>query len=404
MSSPASDSGPDSPVETLPSSPVVDGSRQPERSVQRSTATAPANSPRTPANVRRAAGSNVLEGDSDDEEYAAPEQRVPACLPCIKSSRITGILDCRPHPAGAACNRCSRYKKSLCDHGEELHARNPLLRRRLHDLQRTMDGGRHIASPKVLATRDANNKIIQSGHNAKMTDEFNLAHAAYMREYDRLRDAEASGATSGLGGPNALSLVHRSGGSKAAQQLTIGLAQGLKYMEERNNERHQQLLEIQRESAAAQRETNTSHPCPCHCHPSASRAPPSAVPACSSSSPPAACVRPSCCCPSTPPRPLRAFRPVASWSPSAPAPAAQAPARDPPSPSVLAMFRQDARRRPQQEPAARPVAAAQAPVAPPRPAAAPQLRVRYDKDAPEYREYYESDPREYDQYEDGQYD
>ncbi|KAH9439902.1 hypothetical protein MCOR02_003434 [Pyricularia oryzae] len=277
MSSPASDSGPDSPVETLPSSPVVDGSRQPERSVQRSTATAPANSPRTPANVRRAAGSNVLEGDSDDEEYAAPEQRVPACLPCIKSSRITGILDCRPHPAGAACNRCSRYKKSLCDHGEELHARNPLLRRRLHDLQRTMDGGRHIASPKVLATRDANNKIIQSGHNAKMTDEFNLAHAAYMREYDRLRDAE-----------------------------------------ERNNERHQQLLEIQRESAAAQRETNTSHPCPCHCHPSASRAPPSAVPACSSSSPPAACVRPSCCCPSTPPRPLRAFRPVASWSPSAP--------------------------------------------------------------------------------------
>ncbi|KAH9429086.1 hypothetical protein MCOR02_010496 [Pyricularia oryzae] len=192
MSSPASDSGPDSPVETLPSSPVVDGSRQPERSVQRSTATAPANSPRTPANVRRAAGSNVLEGDSDDEEYAAPEQRVPACLPCIKSSRITGVLDCRPHPAGAACNRCSRYKKSLCDHGEELHARNPLLRRRLHDLQRTMDGGRHIASPKMLATRDANNKIIQSGHNAKMTDEFNLAHAAYMREYDRLRDAEVN--------------------------------------------------------------------------------------------------------------------------------------------------------------------------------------------------------------------
>ncbi|KAH9439571.1 hypothetical protein MCOR02_003117 [Pyricularia oryzae] len=343
MSSPASDSGPDSPVETLPSSPVVDGSRQPERSVQRSTATAPANSPRTPANVRRAAGSNVLEGDPDDEEYAAPEQRVPACLPCIKSSRITGILDCRPHPAGAACNRCSRYKKSLCDHGEELHARNPLLRRRLHDLQRTMDGGRHIASPKVLATRDANNKIIQSGHNAKMTDEFNLAHAAYMREYDRLRDAE-----------------------------------------ERNNERHQQLLEIQRESAAAQRETNTSHPCPCHCHPSASRAPPSAVPACSSSSPPAACLR--------------------RGPPPPPAPAAQAPARDPPSPSVLAMLRQDARRRPQQEPAARPVAAAQAPVAPPRPAAAPQLRVRYDKDAPEYREYYESDPREYDQYEDGQYD
>ncbi|KAH9433047.1 hypothetical protein MCOR02_007718 [Pyricularia oryzae] len=389
MSSPASDSGPDSPVETLPSSPVVDGSRQPERSVQRSTATAPANSPRTPANVRRAAGSNVLEGDSDDEEYAAPEQRVPACLPCIKSSRITGILDCRPHPAGAACNRCSRYKKSLCDHGEELHTRNPLLRRRLHDLQRTMDGGRHIASPKMLATRDANNKIIQSGHNAKMTDEFNLAHAAYMREYDCLRDTEASGATSGLGGPNALSLVHRSGGSKAAQQLTIGLAQGLKYMEERNNERHQQLLEIQRESAAAQRETNTA----ILALATATQARPEPRPARYLPAPPPRPLRPVYGPPIAAPRPrpgpYERFDQLRRGPPPPPAPAAQAPARDPPSPS---------------EPAARPVAAAQAPVAPPRPAAAPQLRVRYDEDAPEYREYYESDPREYDQYEDGQYD
>ncbi|KAH9427124.1 hypothetical protein MCOR02_001209 [Pyricularia oryzae] len=234
-----------------------------------------------------------------------------------------------------------------------------------------------------------------------MTDEFNLAHAAYMREYDRLRDAEASGATSGLGGPNALSLVHRNGGSKAAQQLTIGLAQGLK--------------------SATTSATNScwrSSASP----PRPSARPIQAILALATATQARPEPRPARYLPAPPPRPLRPVYgpPVAAprprpgpyerfdqlrrGPPPPPAPAAQAPARDPPSPSVLAMLRQDARRRPQQEPAARPVAAAQAPVAPPRPAAAPQLRVRYDKDAPEYREYYESDPREYDQYEDGQYD
>ncbi|KAH9433052.1 hypothetical protein MCOR02_007723 [Pyricularia oryzae] len=236
----------------------------------------------------------------------------------------------------------------------------------------------------MLATRDANNKIIQSGHNAKMTDEFNLAHAAYMREYDCLRDTEASGATSGLGGPNALSLVHRSGGSKAAQQLTIGLAQGLKYMEERNNERHQQLLEIQRESAAAQRETNT------------------AILALATATQARPEPRPARYLPAPPPRPLRPVCVVVPLRPLLPPPRRLLGTLPlPPSLPCFARTRVDA---PQQEPAARPVAAAQAPVAPPRPAAAPQLRVRYDEDAPEYREYYESDPREYDQYEDGQYD
>ncbi|KAI6547586.1 hypothetical protein MCOR03_011259 [Pyricularia oryzae] len=292
-------------------------------------------------NVRRAAGSNVLEGDSDDEKYAAPEQRVPACLPCIKSSRITGILDCRPHPAGAACNRCSRYKKSLCDYGEELHARNPLLRRRLHDLQRTMDGGRHIASPKMLATRDANNKIIQSGHNAKMTDE------------SAITSATNSCWRSSASPPRP---------SARPIQAILALATATQARPE---------------------------PRPARYLPAPPPRPLRPV-----YGPPVAAPRPR-------PGPYERFDQLRRGPPPPPASAAQAPARDPPSPSVLAMFRQDARRRPQQEPAARPVAAAQAPVAPPRPAAAPQLRVRYDKDAPEYREYYESDPREYDQYEDG---
>ncbi|KAI6584842.1 hypothetical protein MCOR06_007469 [Pyricularia oryzae] len=214
----------------------------------------------------------------------------------------------------------------------------------------------------MLATRDANNKIIQSGHNAKMTDEFNLAHAAYMREYDRFRDAEASGATSGLGGPNVLSL----------------------------------LLEIQRESAAAQRETNTA----ILALATATQARPEPRPARYLPAPPPRPLRPVYGPPVAAPRPrpgpYERFDQLRRGPPPPPAPAAQAPVRDPLSPSVLAMFRQDARRRPQQEPAARPVAAVQAPVAPPRPAAAPQLRVRYDKDVPEYWEYYESDPREYD--------
>ncbi|KAH9432810.1 hypothetical protein MCOR02_007489 [Pyricularia oryzae] len=255
-----------------------------------------------------------------------------------------------------------------------------------------MDGGRHIAFAKMLATRNANNKIIQSGYNAKITAEFNLAYAVYMREYNRFRDAEASGATSGLGGPNILFFVHRNSGNKAVQQLIIGLAQGLKYME---------LLEIQRESAAAQRETNAAiltlatatqtrpEPRPARYLPA-----PPPRPLRSVYGFPAAALRPR-------PGPYERFDQLRRGPPPPPAPAAQAPARDLPFPSVFAIFRQDARRRPQQKPVARPVVAAQAPIAPPRPAAAPQLRIRYDKDVSKYREYYESDPREYDQYEDG---